>query len=176
MICKICNNEVRNTHALRFHLNNHGLTLQQYYDIFYVKNGEDRCIICNRKSRFCNFTKGYSKFCSQQCYAAYMKTQEWDEKQKNTKSTRYGDPNFCNASQAKNTRLSKNAGKYESEESLNKAKETCKKHFGVEHPAQAASIKDKMRYTCVTRYNETHYSKTKDYKIKFKETCKIIWC
>ena len=171
MICKICNHEVRNTYALRFHLKLHNMTTQQYYDNFCLKNSEDRCIMCNEKSRFCNFTKGYSRFCSQTCYSEYMKTEDWDKQQKNTKNRHFNNPNFCNSEQAKNTRHIKNSGQYESVESLNKAKETCKKNYGVEHPAQSICIKEKMRNTCKDRYGVSHFSKTDDFKEKFKDTC-----
>ena len=51
-----------------------------------------------------------------------------------------------------------------------KKKQTCLKHFGVEHPFQSKEIKDKGKQTCLRLYNGNHQSQTKEVQEKRKQT------
>ena len=51
-----------------------------------------------------------------------------------------------------------------------KAKETCLKKYGVEHPAQAESVKNKAKNTCLSRYGEIAPTLNENIKAKVKDS------
>jgi len=61
-------------------------------------------------------------------------------------------------------------GQHNSLKSRNKAKITCMKNYGVEHPSQSQSIKDKKKQTCITKYGVEHHLESLDIRRKITET------
>lgn len=51
----------------------HSLSAQDYYDKFLRKEGEGQCAVCGGPTKYFDFTRGYSKFCSQKCSAKWQK-------------------------------------------------------------------------------------------------------
>lgn len=60
---------------------------------------------------------------------------------------------------------------YAAKEILDKKKETCLKHFGVEHPGQSNVVKEKIKQTCLEKYGADSYLKTEEFKQKSEKTC-----
>ena len=80
--------------------------------------------------RFIKEKNEYSKWCCPSCQAS---DPECIAASKTTRKERYGNENFNNATQAKETRLEKNGGQYHSEDFGSKMKATKKKNHGDEN-------------------------------------------
>ena len=106
-------------------------------------------------------------------------------KTKKTCLEKYGRISTIDYNKAKETKLNNNNGKYYSEDSLlkrketsnrnntkygfasDKAKQTCIKKYGVENPTQLKSVQDKIKHTKLEKYgNENGYNLD-----KFRQTC-----
>lgn len=67
-ICKICGKEFENGRFLSAHLKfEEHITGKDYYDTYIKKPEEDICIVCGKPTKYINFTRGYTKTCSQEC-------------------------------------------------------------------------------------------------------------
>ena len=67
--CKICNQKFINSQSLVNHIitTHKDITIQQYYNT-HVNSEIPKCKICKEKNaKFFSLTKGYSKYCSQEC-------------------------------------------------------------------------------------------------------------
>lgn len=68
MICKICGEEFENGKFLSAHLKfEEHIKGQTYYDTYLKKPNEGICIVCGKPTKYINFTRGYTKTCSQEC-------------------------------------------------------------------------------------------------------------
>ena len=64
MICQICNKDFKNaTHISK----KHKISVQEYYDTYIKKDGEDVCKICGKKTNFIGINYGYHTYCSKKC-------------------------------------------------------------------------------------------------------------
>jgi G:T-mismatch repair DNA endonuclease (very short patch repair protein) len=65
--CQICNAEFEKTSHLAKHLSTSHpeITSEEYYRQYFLKEGMPigKCLWCEKKLKFLNFTKGYQKFC-----------------------------------------------------------------------------------------------------------------
>lgn len=121
-ICKICGRDIRKTSMSR-HLNfTHKITLKEYYDKFYKKEGEGICLFCGKESVF-NGLNGYRQYCSKYCnnhspiridkmLNTYNKKSDEEKEEtvkkiKKTKLDRYGDENYTNSDKISKTHLNK---------------------------------------------------------------------
>ena len=68
------------------------------------------------------------------------------------------------------TRHARYNGKFESDESIQRRKETNKQKFGVENPFQAEQCKEKAKNTMRRKYGVDYSSQSKELVIKAKET------
>lgn len=62
-----------------------------------------------------------------------------------------------------------------SKETREKCKETCKKIYGTENPAQSKIVQDKMKHTCLERYGAENIFGSEVGKEKIKESCLKIF-
>ena len=58
-----------------------------------------------------------------------------------------------------------------SEETREKAKQTCLKNYGVENPYQSEEIKSKIKETNLNKYGNEHPIRLNEFQEKIKETC-----
>ena len=65
MLCQYCNIDFNET--LRSHIKKHNLTIKDYYDLFYKKENEGKCLTCGKETCFITFKIGYRKYCSNIC-------------------------------------------------------------------------------------------------------------
>ena len=66
--CIICEYEMKSTDGLGLHLSKkHNLNIQTYYETFLYKNGEDKCKICGKRTKFLSLNRGYVSTCSFKC-------------------------------------------------------------------------------------------------------------
>ena len=52
-----------------------------------------------------------------------------------------------------------------------KSTETCISKYGVDNPMKSDAVKNILKKSLTNKYNVDHYSKTDEYKRKYKETC-----
>lgn len=68
MKCLICGKEFENGKFLSAHLKfEEHITGKDYYDTYIKKPKEGICIVCGKPTKYINFTRGYTKTCSQEC-------------------------------------------------------------------------------------------------------------
>ena len=67
-ICQICNRNFKSKLSEIRHVSQaHNKTSKEYYDLFYKKEIEDVCPVCNKETKFLNIVEGYTKTCSHKC-------------------------------------------------------------------------------------------------------------
>jgi very-short-patch-repair endonuclease len=54
---------------------------------------------------------------------------------------------------------------------IERAKETCIQKYGVQHPSQSETVKDKMRRTNIEKYGVEYASQSEASKMKYTNTC-----
>jgi len=71
IFCKLCNHQVLNSLHLSHHLvtehKYNKIGLQKYYDKHFKIKAEGLCIICESKTKYDTFVKGYDDICGQVC-------------------------------------------------------------------------------------------------------------
>lgn len=128
--CKLCNNEeFIYMRGLSNHIKDfHNMTSQEYYDMFYKKDGEGICLVCKiNPTNFHNLSLGYYKTCGRGCA---NNTESHKESVKTTKLLKYGSGSYNNPEKISET-LNKRS-QVEIDKSTQKAKETKLKRFGDE--------------------------------------------
>jgi hypothetical protein len=120
------------------------------YLIYHEITENPKCIICNNNTKFKKFSQGFSKYCSMKCVGKDNKIQI---KRENTTKELYG-------------------GKYTltSPVLIKNIKKTNLKKYGVEHPQQLKSIKEKTIQTNLKKYGVEHHLKLKSQIEKQKKT------
>jgi hypothetical protein len=194
--CVLCGDDY-NIKYISKHLKKvHNITAKNYYDK-YIDNSTHKCHIseCKHETKFISISKGYSKFCSIECFKKDnpMKRQEVKEKlsvnlkekfndqnyradisskRKKTKLERYGDENYNNRDKVKNTCITKYGVEYYSQslEFAEKVKQTSIEKYGVEHHLMSSDIKNKRKNTVMNRYGVDHVSKLPEVKKKILDS------
>jgi hypothetical protein len=64
LICQFCNLEFKNIQSIAAHLSNHNITTKEYYDKFYKKEIEGKCLLCRCDNKYIGLNKGYKKYCN----------------------------------------------------------------------------------------------------------------
>ena len=114
---------------------------------FYHPDFDNTCPVCNNKTKFINFNKGYSKYC---CPGCASKDNKVKEKKKNTTLINYG---VDNPSKSKII--------------LDKKRHTMLTKYGVVNTSKLKSNRDKAKQTCLVRYGDENYNNIE----KSKQTC-----
>ena len=107
---------------------------ERYYCIINDIISLSECTNCGGVTKFNGTSKGYNKFCSQQCSAdytvprrkKYMGTADFIKKSEKTKISKYGDKNYNNP---------------------NKSKKTCFERYGVSSYAKTQECIEKRKAT-----------------------------
>ena len=168
-------------------------TIQEAYSCF--KNNINEmpiCPICGKKLKFTNKTfsdKPYPTYCSTKCRSNDPK---WLEKQKNTKLLQYGDSNYNNRIQYKQTCVKKygTENTFQAEEIKEKIKQskyikyndefynnkeqvqkTCLERYGTKMPLCSEEIQNKCKQTIKTKYNVDNIMELESSKEKIEQTC-----
>lgn len=163
LICKICNKQYSNTTALCVHLRrSHNIDAKTYYDTYYTFN--NKCLACGKPTKFNNLITGYNKYCSRECA---NHSQARIDKIKQTTEERYGVSCIFKRNDIRE-KCEKAANSTEARE---KAKQTCLKHYGVEHPMHSDEVKDKIKQTCLEKYGVEYSFQSKEMRDKSKQTC-----
>lgn len=143
--CLICDKKFKNA-GCHF-IKNHKMSIKDYYDKYFKKENEGKCLICNKLTRF--FNNYYYLTCGKKC-ASINKNNELYEK--------YGVVNQFQLEYVKEKTKKTNLEKYGVENvSQNfdiklKKEETCFKNNGVRFPSHLPSIREKAKKTNLEKY------------------------
>lgn len=87
-ICKICNCTFARQCGLSKHVQTkHNMSSKDYYDLYYKKPDEGKCLTCNKPTNFINIARGYYDFCSNYCIG---KNKDIQNKKKITTREHFG--------------------------------------------------------------------------------------
>lgn len=155
--CNICGKEVNFDYgSFSKHLKLHDINQKEYYDKYIKKDKEDLCRNCGKPTKFLSLLAGYRDCCSRACtnILKYGVDNPWKSKEirtkiAKTKLDKYGDSTFTNRE---------------------KAKETCRKNFGVDYSFQAEEVKDKIKKTTLNRHGVENIFQLDSVKEKVEKT------
>ncbi len=169
--CFHCKQQYKNLQGLAYHLGKNKINLQEYYDKYI---GE-RCLcpVCGGLTKFQNFVKGYSKYCSVSCS---NKSQEHINSVKESNLKKYGVENVFQLEEvkqkSKDTLLKKTGYEHNSKNptTIKRRKKIWIEKYGVDHPWKSKDIREKSDTTKTTRYGTKHPMQNKDIKEKQRNT------
>lgn len=155
--CSICGKEYEVNHgSFSKHLKTHNLTQKEYYDKYLKKDEEDICKNCGKPTKFLSLLLGYRDCCSRACTNTLKygvdnpwKSKEIRDKGAKTRLEKYGDATFTNRE---------------------KAKETCRKNFGVDYSFQSEEVKDKIKKSNLDRHGVENIFQLDSVKEKVEKT------
>ena len=154
IICKICGKEFKDYNGFGHHIKPiHNITNQQYYDIYLKKPNEGicHCENCNNITKFYGLSSGYADFCSIKCVNSSSSHKSHIAK---TKEERYGDPNYSNRQQYKQTMLERyNCSHNWSGKARESVQRTWINKYGVDNPWKNVAIQEKCRKTFSKNHN-----------------------
>lgn len=165
--------------------------------MYYNNISEIPKCVCGNPVKFHGYSYGFSKFCCPKCAANDKDVQNKlknslenkygvnarkiiNDKGRNTKKHRYGDPNFNNINKAKQTWLEKYGvdNPMKSNVVQNRSKQTCLEKYGTEYflnsdeyMSQKTKYLDKAKQTCLEKYGGLNSMSDEDVKNKVKQTC-----
>lgn len=201
--CHICQKETNCSDINRFarwHLKKeHDISLKEYYDTYFLKEDENKCVMCGNDTKFDGFNKGYKKHCSRECLHKdtnyrenlKMKLKEYDrkianEKRKKTCLEKYGTISASGSEEIKNKVRSTCMDKYGKENtlnldnvkkqrinSLNKNKlqiNEKRKKWWKKNKDKIEKINDNREKTCLEKYGNKFASANVKVKDKIRET------
>lgn len=155
--CSICDKEYEVKYgSFSKHLKTHNLTQKEYYDKYLKKDKEDICKNCGKPTKFLSLLLGYRDCCSRACTNILKygvdnpwKSKEIRDKGAKTRLEKYGDATFTNRE---------------------KAKETCRKNFGVDYSFQSEEVKDKIKKSILDRHGVENIFQLDSVKEKVEKT------
>lgn len=136
--------------------------LERLYCIEHDLSDRPKCKMCDERyvMRFIKEKNEYSKWCCPSCQAS---DPECIASSKRTRKEKYGDENFNNTAQARETRIEKNGGSYHAEDFVSKLKSTKKRNHGDENYVNS----EKARETIDKKLEENpDFWKEREAKIK----------
>lgn len=162
IICKTCGKECVDLRSLGVHITRtHKDTVKNYYDEFMKKDNEGICKICKNKTNFIGITKGYYIYCSSKCA---NRDEETKNKILKTSTELYGGIGFASKELREKSKTSAIKNGHNLYGNIQKMKQTLKKKFGYEYPAQITEFKEKIKNTKDINNSPTSY------KFKYKNT------
>lgn len=144
--------------------------LKNSNELIYIKNNYNEilshilCKKCNNKNSFKNINQGYNEYCSRKCSLQCNASQRL-ENTKKTKELRYGDPFFNNSLKTKNTW--KNKTEHQIRVMTDKIKNTCMLKYNCDNYRKTDECKEKIKQTKLKKYNNKNYNNLE----KYKNTC-----
>lgn len=155
--CAICGKEYEVRYgSFSKHVKQHLILPKDYYDEYLKKEDEGTCKNCGNPTKFLNLVLGYRDCCSRACTNVLkygvdnpLKSEEIIAKMHKTKLEKYGDATFTNRE---------------------KARETCRKNFGVDYSFQAEEVKEKIKKTTLDKYGVENIFQLDSVKEKVEKT------
>lgn len=161
--CILCNKNCKSNKALLIHIiKQHNMSTQSYYDLQYTSG---KCLICNKPTKFINFTLGYRKYCSSKCAANSENTKS---KRLLTTLNKYGCTNISQIDSIKNKKLA--TYKSHVQETKERIKSHNRQKYGCDWVTQSQNFKQKYKQSCLEKYGVDNITKSSYYKTKVKLT------
>lgn len=133
---------------------------------------EPICKICDNKTKFISYTKGYRDYCSKKC----MMCDSTIVENRNKKSIITNIKKYGTDNPMKNKTISDKVSianiektKKEREEINIKKRNTCLERYGKEYYFNTDEYKNKTKNTYLEKYNTTHHTKSDRHKDKMKK-------
>ena len=199
MQCKLCNKEFE-IGRLQIHLKTiHKQNLEEYYIKNINPNYNDKCPICNNKTKFIGFKNGYSKTCgNRSCISKLINTTSKEKQIEGCKLRNYKWKNelingktkqqiIIQKGQEKRDIKQKNTNEKISKalkgnelisgdnnsmrnpKTVQKLKLVFKEKYGVNWITQNENVKKQIKQTIINNYGVDNYVKTEEYKKKMFE-------
>ena len=121
------------------------------------------CNECGSPVYFRTDTQRYRLYCSTRCSRSSKETKR---KREETTFARYGDKHYNNIERSRETRMSKNGGKWHPDGFMEKVKEIKKKRYGYAF----WSNEEQRRKTCVEKYGVEYPLMLKDVQNRCRES------
>ena len=175
MICKICNQNVKDSSFANYHLRKiHEITGKEYYDTFLKKEGEGICQNegCENETAFKRINQGYADYCSRACTSRSSKAKT---KAKATMLKNYGVEHALQSKEIRTQMEEKNLREkgvknvFQMESVKEQIKKTNIENLGVEHPMQNKEVLEKSIKTNLDKYGTERASQNEDIKKKTEE-------
>lgn len=144
--------------------------------MFAALGYESEFVDADRKRKHALMSKGFLE--KHGCDNPF-KLQEYQEKGVRTRLEKYGGEYTLSAgsslsSQARATFAQNMKDEKYKESIVEKRKETCEQHYGVEVPLQSREVQMRLKETCLETYGADSYSKTDEFKRKMSDSS-AIW-
>lgn len=143
--------------------------------LFAALGYEKEFIVSDKKRKHTLMTKGFElKYETDNPF----KLQEFQEKGVRTRLEKYGGEytlsrGSCLAPQARATFAQNMKDEKYKESIVEKRKETCEQHYGVEVPLQSREVQMRLKETCLKTYGADSYSKTDEFKQHMSDSSSI---
>lgn len=154
LVCKICSKEYNSFASIAQHIRfSHKIKNSNYFDEFFKKDEEGKCIECGKQTRFICLKDGYERFCSDECRST-SKTIIEQRKATYFKRTGYYAPT-------------------QNPEVKIKCQTKCEENYGCRNPSQSKEIQNKKIATCQERFGFDNAMKNKDVVQKLSNTFQL---
>jgi len=139
---------------------------QKLYNWLHDIN-HNKCLVCNKNTKFINISKGYYSYCSYKCAGVSKLTKN---RRMKTNLKKYKTTNV-----AKNPKIKKKISESllrlpNKKDIIKKRKETCLKKYGVTHAMKNTDVKSLVKKTVLKKYGVENPSQNKKIKEKRAET------
>lgn len=144
--------------------------------LFAALGYEKEFIVSDKKRKYNLMKSGFSE--KHGCDNPF-KLQEFQEKGVRTRFEKYGGEytlsrGSCLEPQARAMFAQNMKDEKYKESIVEKRKETCEQHYGVEVPLQSREVQMRLKATCLKTYGADSYSKTDEFKTKMSDSS-AIW-
>jgi hypothetical protein len=162
-ICLVCDKKYTTIRSLAQHVSAHNYTSQTYYNTFFKKESDGKCIVCNIETRWLNLRLGYQKIC-QSCKCKESANKQWSSNSAIKRKQILSDKMKGNSFSAGRPKGSKNKNSYPMTEEVRKRliENPPPSWFGKKHNKETI---EKMSNSAVKRIEKMGIPKS--YKGKF---------
>ena len=166
-VCEECGFKTSTLRGLSTHIqfrhNN-----KEYYDRWAKEEGDDKCKICGKPTKYYGLCRGYLYGCSKK----HMR--EWNVIQiKKANLEKYGVESTLSLKRCKEDGMIKKYGvknPFESKEIQEKIKKTNLDRHGVEYPSQSKKIQEKIKQSFLKKYGVEYALQNKEFFDKYINT------
>ena len=181
--CHLIFNDIQRLSRHIGHSKNH-ISIQEYYDLYYKKENEGKCLKCGLDTKFEGLTRGYFKYCCKKCSCSsdirnkkiFAKLNESLIKRKNTCLINYGVDNPNKVKEIRDKTKQTNLERYGSATPCQniiikeKMKSTNLKKYGVECTLKNEIVRDKIAITNLGKYGVENVFQSKEIQDKLTQT------
>lgn len=164
--CKLCGKIFPDIKDLLNHLKlDHNITIKNYYDTYIKTESDNKCLVCNKETKWCATYRCYRLFCSQTCCNNDKdKRKRINETIKKISKEKYGVEHYTQSKEYKENHSKLCIEKWgvasyfaTDEFKKNRIKDN-QDNYGVDYTFQREDIKNKIAKTKLDNYGDEHYN------------------